>query len=168
MNSNFMIPFGKKITDDVIANHFQNFMPSIWPYHSQYLATVFKKYKILPPHLVYFCPLCVENYIIAFGNHKEATAEFSLDHIPPESVGGKYKLLTCKKCNNDAGIFEAELSSLLDLGNISDPSKKVILPKVMLSKKGSEELFKGTMVRNEKGNDIQFNENAKNYQKNLE
>jgi hypothetical protein len=30
-------------------------------------------------------------------------AEFSLDHFPPESIGGFQTLLVCKKSNNEAG-----------------------------------------------------------------
>jgi hypothetical protein len=36
---------------------------------------------------------------IGVGMHNE----FSLDHYPPESVGGFQTILVCKKCNNEAG-----------------------------------------------------------------
>ena len=44
----------------------------------------------------YICPLCQHVYAIA---HDALT----LEHVPPESVGGKPNLVTCKACNNNQG-----------------------------------------------------------------
>lgn len=44
----------------------------------------------------YICPLCQHVYAIA---HDALT----LEHVPPESVGGKPILVTCKACNNHLG-----------------------------------------------------------------
>lgn len=44
----------------------------------------------------YICPLCQHVYAIA---HEALT----LEHVPPESVGGKPILVTCKACNNSQG-----------------------------------------------------------------
>lgn len=44
----------------------------------------------------YICPLCLRTY--AIGN-----AELTLEHVPPESVGGKPILITCKDCNSNCG-----------------------------------------------------------------
>ena len=44
----------------------------------------------------YICPLCLHAY--AIGN-----AELTLEHVPPESVGGKPILVTCKACNSNCG-----------------------------------------------------------------
>ena len=44
----------------------------------------------------YICPLCQHIYAIA---HEALT----LEHVPPESVGGKPILVTCKACNNSQG-----------------------------------------------------------------
>ena len=44
----------------------------------------------------YICPLCQHVYAIA---HDALT----LEHVPPESVGGKPILVTCKACNNSQG-----------------------------------------------------------------
>ena len=41
------------------------------------------------------CPLCLNK----FSNIEE----FSLEHVPPDSQGGKDILITCKKCNSEAG-----------------------------------------------------------------
>lgn len=49
-------------------------------------------------HMVdaYICPLCLHAYPI--GNK-----ELTLEHVPPESVGGKPILVTCKACNSNRG-----------------------------------------------------------------
>ena len=44
----------------------------------------------------YICPLCLKAY--AIGN-----TELTLEHVPPESVGGKPILITCKTCNSNRG-----------------------------------------------------------------
>jgi hypothetical protein len=44
----------------------------------------------------YICPLCLHTY--AIGN-----TELTLEHVPPESVGGKPILITCKACNSNRG-----------------------------------------------------------------
>ena len=44
----------------------------------------------------YICPLCQHVYAIA---HDALT----LEHVPPESVGGKPILVTCRACNNTQG-----------------------------------------------------------------
>ena len=44
----------------------------------------------------YICPLCLRTY--AIGN-----TELTLEHVPPESVGGKPILITCKACNSNRG-----------------------------------------------------------------
>lgn len=44
----------------------------------------------------YICPLCLKAY--AIGN-----TELSLEHVPPESVGGKPISVTCKACNSNCG-----------------------------------------------------------------
>ena len=44
----------------------------------------------------YICPLCLKAY--AIGN-----SELTLEHVPPESVGGKPILITCKACNSNRG-----------------------------------------------------------------
>ena len=49
-------------------------------------------------HMVdaFICPLCLHTY--AIGN-----TELTLEHVPPESVGGKPVLITCKACNSNRG-----------------------------------------------------------------
>lgn len=51
-------------------------------------------------HMVdaFICPLCLHTY--AIGN-----TELTLEHVPPESVGGKPILITCKACNSNRGAY---------------------------------------------------------------
>jgi len=52
----------------------------------------------------YACPCCLTVFPI------EAIAQqvLTIEHVPPAALGGKDMLLTCKRCNNDAGMhFDA-------------------------------------------------------------
>jgi hypothetical protein len=43
---------------------------------------------------------------------------FSLEHVPPEALGGKIETFTCKNCNNWSGHYlESHLSHSLDMAN---------------------------------------------------
>lgn len=59
----------------------------------------------------YICPLCQHVYAIAH----EA---LSLEHVPPESVGGKPILVTCKACNNRQGAdLDVYLTNELEINH---------------------------------------------------
>ncbi len=47
----------------------------------------------------YLCPLCLR----PFSDEALNDGRLSVEHVPPESVGGRELLLTCKECNNSAG-----------------------------------------------------------------
>lgn len=51
------------------------------------------------PARIYVCPLCGNGY------SREAIAEkvITIEHVPPEALGGKPLCLTCRDCNNNAG-----------------------------------------------------------------
>jgi hypothetical protein len=52
------------------------------------------------PHALYACPLCLDAF------DRSATApggELTIEHVPPESLGGRPMCLTCRRCNNTAG-----------------------------------------------------------------
>lgn len=60
---------------------------------------------------VYICPLCLHLYAIA---HEALT----LEHVPPESVGGKPILVTCKTCNNTQGAdLDVYLTNELEISH---------------------------------------------------
>jgi hypothetical protein len=52
-------------------------------------------YPGAPP--IYVCPLCL------MGGGIEAIDEFTYEHVPPASVGGRRLVLTCKNCNSRSG-----------------------------------------------------------------
>jgi len=48
---------------------------------------------------IYPCPICLSPFTAdALGDGR-----LSSEHVPPESVGGRELVLTCKRCNNSAG-----------------------------------------------------------------
>lgn len=50
----------------------------------------------------YICPLCLRLFRLAqFGN--DINKYITLEHIPPENLGGKPLVLTCKDCNSICG-----------------------------------------------------------------
>ncbi len=94
------------IKPEVIKSHLLTYFKSLKNYPDKYLHRFFVDTTNPPEHFAYICPLCLMNGIIVeqsigLGMH----ADFSLDHYPPESVGGVQKILVCKKCNNDAGTI---------------------------------------------------------------
>ncbi len=98
------------ITKEILEQHFRSFTFSLFQFPEKYLPLIFQKEVVVPKHVVYLCPLCIENFLIGFEKGLIPSTDFTLDHFPPESVGGSLKIITCKKCNNDAGsLYEAEL-----------------------------------------------------------
>jgi hypothetical protein len=47
----------------------------------------------------YPCPICLTPFAV----NALADGRLTSEHVPPESVGGRDLLLTCKRCNNSAG-----------------------------------------------------------------
>lgn len=52
--------------------------------------------------LEYICPLCFKGYDKS-GLSKKFADHLTLEDVPPQSLGGKVRLLTCKICNNEHG-----------------------------------------------------------------
>lgn len=48
---------------------------------------------------MYVCPICEAS----FRRDAVETGELTAEHVPPESLGGRELVLTCKSCNNNAG-----------------------------------------------------------------
>ncbi len=56
----------------------------------------------------YVCPLCQAR----FPREALDSGELTLEHAPPEAIGGRPILLTCKRCNNTAGhTIDADAAS---------------------------------------------------------
>jgi hypothetical protein len=119
------------------------------------------------PENVYVCPLCTTKYFYVIDNEIYGNSEFSIDHLPPESIGGKFKVLTCKKCNNDSGANEAELTTLLDFGSVPNKRSKSLFPITYVINKETGEKFKGIVSSANGQTEISFNEKAKQYNNNL-
>jgi hypothetical protein len=49
---------------------------------------------------MYVCPVCD----VPWGEQAIDTGELTAEHVPPESFGGRELVLTCKRCNNEAGF----------------------------------------------------------------
>jgi HNH endonuclease len=47
----------------------------------------------------YLCPACLDGFTV----EEFDTEQLSVEHVPPKALGGKELVLTCKRCNNDAG-----------------------------------------------------------------
>lgn len=50
----------------------------------------------------YLCPLCI-NFFCVDDLDQNRSNPLTLEHIEPDSIGGKRVVLTCKDCNNDTG-----------------------------------------------------------------
>ncbi len=48
---------------------------------------------------IMFCPICLR----IFSREDLKHGDLTLEHIPPEKLGGKVRTVTCRKCNNYAG-----------------------------------------------------------------
>ena len=93
------------ISPEVLLTHLLNFSQSLKYYPEKYIHLIFQDNITPPLHHAYVCPLCLKNSIIVDQTGLYMTAEFSLDHFPPESSGGRLKILVCKKCNCEAGTL---------------------------------------------------------------
>ncbi|MBI5929811.1 MAG: hypothetical protein HY862_10910 [Chloroflexi bacterium] len=50
---------------------------------------------------IMFCPICLR----IFSCEDLQSGDLTLEHVPPEKLGGKIRTVTCKKCNNDNGTL---------------------------------------------------------------
>lgn len=92
------------VKKETLKAYLFTYFKSLNKFPDKYLSLFFVDPINPPEHFAYLCPLCLKNGIIVertigIGMHDE----FSLDHFPPESVGGFQTMLVCKKCNNEAG-----------------------------------------------------------------
>ncbi|WAC12415.1 HNH endonuclease [Dyadobacter pollutisoli] len=57
----------------------------------------------------YLCPLCLQYFNIE-------SKDLTIDHVPQQSLGGRKLVVTCRKCNNDAGWqIEPHLKGAMEL-----------------------------------------------------
>jgi hypothetical protein len=126
-----------------VKPYLQRYYRSLLPYYEYYKPLLTATFgETIPRHICYICPLCLERIIIFSEKGPYTNASFNLDHFPPQSVGGKGKMLVCEKCNNMAGTeFEPDM---IDALNLLSYHKKIanssIEAKAVLRYKGGKEL----------------------------
>jgi hypothetical protein len=81
------------------------------------------------PH--YVCPVCVEGFV------REAVINGTLteEHVPPEALGGRGLVLTCKTCNNTAGTqldAHAHRQQTIDRATKGHPTNRPLKVKVRI------------------------------------
>jgi hypothetical protein len=100
---------GKKL-----AYYFQKYSLSLQTVVYQRTGNYFYGKGRRPVSFVYLYPLCLKHVISYDGEDLRFKEAFTLDHFPPESVGGKATVLVCNKCNSTAGAdFEYSLKEWL-------------------------------------------------------
>jgi hypothetical protein len=95
--------------------------------------------------LIYICPICLQEYNSPDGGENPLT----LEHIPPDALGGKANILTCSKCNSESGYkIDAHLVERLRQLDKEDllPGTEIKVTVVM-----GAEVFRGTMTVGENG-----------------
>ncbi len=152
---------GSNVSKAIWKNHLYTYSPTLFQYFEKYIPILLPDVTIILTHNLYVCPLCVKNYFFETSEGIKGNSEFSLDHVPPESVGGKFKIITCKKCNNKSGEYEAELSKLLNFGSVPDKKYNSIFPKMSVVKKDTGEEFIAGVQLNHGSVNISFNKKAK-------
>jgi len=159
--------FPKIITEFIWRNHLKTYSHTLFEYIEKCVPLFSPGTKMLSPYHLYVCPLCLNNY---FAESKEGiigNSEFSIDHLPPESVGGEFQIITCKRCNNKAGEYEAELGKLIDFGSKPDKKYGSIFPKTMVKSKETGEAFHAIVKRLPGTTSIVFNDEAKKHNEEL-
>jgi hypothetical protein len=79
----------KKVKKQILFNIYSNNLLDF--------KTNLKSNNIIPTEFGLYCPLCTQHY------DESRYEELTLEHNPPDSLGGKDNILTCKKCNNSSG-----------------------------------------------------------------
>ncbi|HTB52338.1 MAG TPA: hypothetical protein VK718_06145 [Ferruginibacter sp.] len=103
------------ISSNIMRIHFLHFGKSLKRFPEKYHHLFFETGSAVPEHYSYVCPLCITNSFMISKEGLHFNNDFSLDHFPPESSGGKQKILVCKKCNNEAGyLYDYILKEKLD------------------------------------------------------
>jgi len=99
---------------------------------------------------IYLCPLCLKNKIGMVGENLHFDEEFTLDHYPPKSVGGKETVLVCKVCNDGAGAdFDYAAKEWMTMRGFNEGVKGVSVP-ATLSFFGTQGRYKGNLLVGDK------------------
>jgi hypothetical protein len=156
-----MLVFPKTVSESVIRHHLRYYSGALFPFYAEYMPFITTDFKILMPGNLYLCPLCLEKYFTEQPEGFQGNAEFSIDHVPPDSVGGLDEVITCKKCNNDFGTAEAELSKLLNIGTVPDPKHGSIFPYAIVTDPETGHKFRVAVSIKDGKQDIRFRPHEK-------
>jgi hypothetical protein len=155
------VVFPKSVNENIWRHHLNIYSQTLLDYSQNVFETLPSQFSDVPVNEVYICPLCATNYFLNTKQGIQGSSEFSLDHVPPESLGGKFTVLTCKKCNNDFGHFEAELLKVINIGSAKDNIDQFFIDRVKVINKTTGEYLDGSVHINNEKADIRFNEKAK-------
>lgn len=129
----------------------QYFLNSLNYFPEKYLSLFLEPHSIIPKHVAYLCPICLEQGIMFVDSpFSKFTVEFTEDHYPPKSVGGKNTVLVCKLCNSKAGhAFDYTLQE-----HVQHLSFQKRIPGSAINSKSIIDgvgIFKGKMVIDQRG-----------------
>ncbi len=153
------------IAEEVWKEHLRFYSHTIVDYLDEVKEVIPQDLHTLLPYCLYLCPLCLKNYFIETPTKVVGNAEFSLDHLPPYSVGGRLKIITCRKCNNDSGTFESELEKLMNFGDDKTDSENGTKLNVRVVDPQSGIYIKGVARKINNEMDITFDSRLKNNRK---
>ena len=135
----------------ILEDHFDHFAFSLYNFPEKYIPIIFPENKIILDHVAYLCPLCITNYILVSNESIKFSSEFSIDHFPPQNVGGKGEILTCKSCNNNAGKYEIELERKMNYEAFVNNTPASIIQKAKFNVDNVKGFYKGFVKRDEEG-----------------
>lgn len=158
--------FSKNISEETWQEHLYLYSKTLVHHTDQVLNLLSSEHKNVTIGNIYMCPLCLKNYFVNTRNGIQGNAEFSLDHVPPESAGGRYKLITCKKCNNDSGFFESALEKMLNFAVDKKNPNNLLIRKVQVEDPDTGKTIKGDLLHNEDRTEILFDKTLKEFNPN--
>ena len=162
-----MLVAQEHLSKAVCEKYFRAYSPTLGDYCDRFVNLLSAELPFLTADMVYICPLCIRNYLVYLPEGLFGSAEFSLDHLPPESVGGRFRVLTCKKCNNDAGYYEAELLKLMDFGSVPDKRNGSLFSHARVANSDTGESFPVSIRLDKNTANIEFHPEAKRYNEKL-
>lgn len=155
--------FSKNISEETWHEHLCSYSKTLVHHADQVLNLLSTEHKNVTIGNIYICPLCLKNYFVNTKNGVQGNAEFSLDHIPPESVGGRYKLITCKKCNNDSGFFESALEKMLNFAVDKKDLSNLLIRNVQVEDPKTGKSIKGDLIHKNNRTEVSFDKTLKEF-----
>jgi hypothetical protein len=148
------------MTDEFVSAHFHYFDKSCKEHAG--IREFIESVPDAPRNGFYFCPLCLNNFLIAVGNQLRSSAKFTKDHFRPKSAGGHHTLLVCESCNSTAGSeFDYILEEFLKMCafNKRIPNAALEMTHAVSAIEGH---WRGHVIANDTGTlDIQLKKNPK-------